>query len=66
MDNTTSRIIGRCKSGFGFMKEGFQNNQALPWEFRDPEKVQQPSNYVLEIPPSKMFGSLAPQKKKCG
>lgn len=30
------------------MMESFQNNQALPWEFRDPENAQ-PSGDVLEI-----------------
>lgn len=43
--DTTSRIVARCKSGFDSMMEGFQNNQALPWEFRDPEKLQA-SDYV--------------------
>lgn len=43
--DTPGRIVARGKSGFGSMMEGFQNSQALPWEFRDPERIQT-SDYV--------------------
>lgn len=55
-----ARIVARCKSGFGSIMEGFQNNQALPWEFRDPEKVQR-SDYVWEI--SQYVSFFWPPKK---